>query len=148
MGLLFQHCLLVMFVLGICGHVAFWGLHERYIRKRWTRLARSGFFRVMADIPRSISQLEEERYTTLHAQFGAVVRMSYQEEILSRLLSKNAEMLVTYANKGIEELTNLLQNGFTIHVPSSSDVRANQSPMQAPRGIVPPTSFKRDMERL
>ncbi|CAN1327825.1 Protein FAR-RED IMPAIRED RESPONSE 1 [Linum perenne] len=48
MGLLCRHCLLVMFMQGCNGHVVFRGLQERYIMKRWTRLARSGFFRVMA----------------------------------------------------------------------------------------------------
>ncbi|CAN1331163.1 hypothetical protein LINPERPRIM_LOCUS35220 [Linum perenne] len=102
--------------MGCNGHVAFRGLQERYIKKRWTRLARSGFFRVLAGIPRSISQVESERYITLHALFSAVVRISYREEILCRLLSKHAEMLSSYANKGVEELTTLLQNGFTIQV--------------------------------
>ncbi|CAN1262510.1 Protein FAR-RED IMPAIRED RESPONSE 1 [Linum perenne] len=78
MGLLCRHCLLVMFVQGCNGHVAFRGLQERYIKKRWTRLARSGFFRVLAGIPRSISQVESERYITLHALFSAVVRISYR----------------------------------------------------------------------
>ncbi|CAN1262012.1 Protein FAR-RED IMPAIRED RESPONSE 1 [Linum perenne] len=116
MGFLCRHCLLVMFVQGCNGHVVFRGLQERYIKKRWTRLARSGFFRVMAGIPRSLGQLESERYITLHALFSAVVRISFREEILCRLLSKHAEMLLSYANKGVEDLTNLLQNGFTIQV--------------------------------
>ncbi|CAN1301925.1 Protein FAR-RED IMPAIRED RESPONSE 1 [Linum perenne] len=76
MGLLCRHCLIVMFVQGCNGHVDFRGLQERYINKRWTRLARSGFFRVLAGIPRSISQVESERYITLHALFSAVVRIS------------------------------------------------------------------------
>ncbi|CAN1313693.1 hypothetical protein LINPERPRIM_LOCUS29034 [Linum perenne] len=116
MGLLCRHCLLVMFVQGCNGHVVFRGLQERYIKKRWTRLARSGFFRVLAGIPRSLGQVESERYITLHALFSAVVRISFREEILCRLLSKHAEMLLSYANKGVEDLTNLLQNGFTIQV--------------------------------
>ncbi|CAN1314810.1 Protein FAR-RED IMPAIRED RESPONSE 1 [Linum perenne] len=128
MGLLCRHCLLVMFVQACNGHVAFRGLQERYIKKRWTRLARSGFFRVLAGIPRSISQVESERYITLHALFSAVVRISYREEILCRLLSKHAEMLLSYSNKGVEELTTLLQNGFNIQVQPADQPSADTNP--------------------
>ncbi|CAN1216118.1 hypothetical protein LINPERPRIM_LOCUS508 [Linum perenne] len=82
MGLLCRHSLLVMFVQGSYGHAKFRELHSDYIKKRWTRVARVGKVTIRVSVPRGVSHHEEELYVLLHAKFGAVIRIMYQEEVL------------------------------------------------------------------
>ncbi|CAN1257025.1 hypothetical protein LINPERPRIM_LOCUS9498 [Linum perenne] len=118
MGLLCRHCLLVMFVHGSGGHSVFQHLDDRYIKKRWTRSARAGYVTITASVPRSVSQREEERYVMLYAKFGAVIRIMYKEEVLGRLLELHADMMVAAANRSVDELADLLQQGLTLTVPA------------------------------
>ncbi|CAN0906276.1 Protein FAR1-RELATED SEQUENCE 5 [Linum grandiflorum] len=81
-GLLCRHSLTVMFHLGSFGHDQLKVLHDRYIIKRWIRMAKAGFDSPIIKLPHTKEEEDEQWYIMLFAKFGRVVRAVYSEDTL------------------------------------------------------------------
>ncbi|CAN0859230.1 Protein FAR1-RELATED SEQUENCE 5 [Linum grandiflorum] len=121
-GLLCRHCLKVMVVLGSFGHHVFQSLNDRYVVKRWTRVAKVGYASNVATLLRSKGEEDEERYIHLYAKFGRIVRAVYSEEGLYKYIDIMADNIIDRVDLGIDALAALFGQEMVLTVPPDNNL--------------------------
>ncbi|CAN0919738.1 hypothetical protein LINGRAHAP2_LOCUS31628 [Linum grandiflorum] len=121
-GLLCRHCLKVMDVLGSFGHHVFQSLNDRYVVKRWSRVAKVGYASNVATLLRSKGEEDEERYIHLYAKFGRIVRAVYSEEGLYKYIDIVADNIIDKVDLGIDALAALFGQGMVLTVPPDNNL--------------------------
>ncbi|CAN0920181.1 Protein FAR1-RELATED SEQUENCE 7 [Linum grandiflorum] len=137
-GLLCRHCFKVMDVLGSFRHLVFQSLNDRYVLKRWSRVAKLGYASNVATLLRSKGEEDEERYILLYAKFGRTVRVVYSEEALYKYVDVVADDIIDRVDLGMDVLAALFGQGMVLTVPDNTLLLCSGGDSNGGREMAPP----------
>ncbi|CAN0884287.1 hypothetical protein LINGRAHAP2_LOCUS14795 [Linum grandiflorum] len=111
-----------MDVLGSFNHHVFQSLNDRYVVKRWSRVAKVGYASNVVTLLCIKGEDDEERYILLYAKFGRIVRAVYSEEALYKYVDVVADNIIDRLDLGMDASAALFGQGIVLTVPPGNNL--------------------------